>query len=407
VTTPKMIELAGKEPIDAKTGIAQLLAIRWLGEHAHEVKKDSDARTLLEEIAKGEKGKKAQGYAKDYALSVLARLDGRTTAYRRLPENSVRSDALDWFASGPADFGVLDFRKAGEFSPPDEKALRRFANSAIPPQFLEEFYKLAEKVGNLRLNRLSFAYYPDRNKLGPGRILLRFTGAADRQRLTEFLEKMLGANHKDEKGPHGEQIRLFSSPDSTSAIALIGDSELIVAGSDRPGGDHLQVLREVLKIFAGDTLGLAQGGMAPVLKEIDPLASGLFIWQPSLGASYACTALGIDSIPLTGKADKFVLVVNKKKNIEVRIKAYLAEKKDAKESVENLSQAKEKGLEGLKKYLKQEKVRNDMANLLIQIFEKIKIEAKENILTAEIDIPPELLNLASEWIDLNAPSDRR
>jgi hypothetical protein len=39
VKPEKMLELAGKTPTDAKEEIAQLLAIRWLGEHPGEVKK--------------------------------------------------------------------------------------------------------------------------------------------------------------------------------------------------------------------------------------------------------------------------------------------------------------------------------------------------------------------------------
>src|SRR5262249_32852903 len=67
VTAAKMVELAGKDPADAKTSIAQLLAIRWLGEHPGEVKKAAAARDLLQQIAQGKKAQDPQGFAREAA----------------------------------------------------------------------------------------------------------------------------------------------------------------------------------------------------------------------------------------------------------------------------------------------------------------------------------------------------
>jgi hypothetical protein len=143
--------------------------------------------------------------------------------------------------------------------------------------------------------------------------------------------------------------------------------------------------------------------MAPILKEIDPLASGLFIWQPLLGPTPAGAATVLGSIRLTGQADKFVILLNKKKNLEVRIKAYMVEKEDVKGSVENLNHGKETVLESLKESLKRTRLKKETVELLIQAVEKIKIEAKENIITADVDIPQDLLKSVTELIQLLGP----
>ena len=102
-----LADLAAKEPADGKTQVAQLLAIRWLGEHGAEVKKASKVRETLEEIALGKKGKDAQGFARDYARAPWRNLTAslrqrpepcRTTACTSRPCNGFRKTPPWWRA---------------------------------------------------------------------------------------------------------------------------------------------------------------------------------------------------------------------------------------------------------------------------------------------------------------------
>jgi hypothetical protein len=61
----KMLELAGKTPADGKEQVQQLLAIRWLGEHADTIKKTGNARETLQAIADGKEAKDRHGFAAD------------------------------------------------------------------------------------------------------------------------------------------------------------------------------------------------------------------------------------------------------------------------------------------------------------------------------------------------------
>src|SRR5262249_31006008 len=77
VTAAQMVALAGKDPVDGKTQIAQLLALRWLGDHPNVVKADSKIRALLEVVAQGKKAQDPQRFARDYAQRALSRVDGK------------------------------------------------------------------------------------------------------------------------------------------------------------------------------------------------------------------------------------------------------------------------------------------------------------------------------------------
>ena len=69
-TIEKMMELAAKEPVDGKSSIQQLLALRVLGDDPAKVKKANGFAghlQILKEIAAGEKAQDKQGFAKEYA----------------------------------------------------------------------------------------------------------------------------------------------------------------------------------------------------------------------------------------------------------------------------------------------------------------------------------------------------
>src|SRR5262249_51293534 len=85
ISAEHLEQLAGTPPADAKGEVAQLLAIRWLGEHRTEA-----ARGTLERIAQGQVGEDKYHFAQEYARRALAALDGQRPARPRTAENSLR-----------------------------------------------------------------------------------------------------------------------------------------------------------------------------------------------------------------------------------------------------------------------------------------------------------------------------
>src|SRR5207248_1294429 len=107
--------------------------------------------------------------------------------------------------------------------PLDLKPIHDLLEKNLPPQAKEEMYKFADTVGNLRLDRFSFALSPDPNQRSNGRIFTRFTGQGDSKRLAEFFKQHIaGATVKEEKGPKGEAIRLIGAENQPPAFGLIG-----------------------------------------------------------------------------------------------------------------------------------------------------------------------------------------
>src|SRR5262249_13822868 len=144
---------------DGKTQAQQLLAIRWLGEHPDQVKKADGARAVLEQIADGKKAQDGTGFAKLYARQALARLDRKPVSVAAVaPAGSRREEALAWF---PADANVvagLELRSQQRtIGPADERIGQFLAAIMTGPGGAEDLYRTAEKLGNVRLDRLALA----------------------------------------------------------------------------------------------------------------------------------------------------------------------------------------------------------------------------------------------------------
>src|SRR5205807_10168515 len=136
--------------------------------------------------------------------------------------------ALEWFPDSPALFGAYDLRASGEVTPMDENRLRSSLLKVMArPRDREEFYKMVDGTGNMRLDRISFAYTPDPQDSRKLRFYLRLTGLADRKVLTEFMKKSFeGAKVEFKKRPKGRLMTVISS-EKEGFFALIDDTNLL------------------------------------------------------------------------------------------------------------------------------------------------------------------------------------
>ncbi len=220
-----MIELAGKDPTEPKTQVAQLLALRWLGAHPEEAKKSDKARALLEQIAQGKKAQDSYGFARGYAQRALARIEGKPAPARpAIPTDSLRSDAFKWFPADVMLLGGIDMRASGETRPADEDLAA--AISRVVPQ--KEILAFADQVGNLRLDRVALALSANVRGM-PDQGYARVSGTGNLKRLAEFARKNTPEGKLTEsKGPKGEAITVLSGRDRNLAIAFIGDTDLLM-----------------------------------------------------------------------------------------------------------------------------------------------------------------------------------
>jgi hypothetical protein len=274
-------ELASGSPADAKGLFQQLLAIRWLGENKDRLGEHREAvRRALDRLAQG-----PDGFARDQARVALARLDGRPPpALHAAPKDSLR-EALAWFPQDVSLVGVLDTRApagqqpAGRPDPELDRLARRLpprVMSTMPPEAREELYRMGEAVGNFRLDRFAIGFALDPEGSGHGRIFLRGTGRMDHQRLAAYFREKIGLGLvAEKKGLRGEAITVLNQENSPPAVALIGDSDLLMAGYMSDAIDSAALMDKALAVRDGGRPGLLTGPLGKTLGDVPPGACGL------------------------------------------------------------------------------------------------------------------------------------
>jgi hypothetical protein len=390
-----MVEQAGKDPKDPQAGVAQLLAIRWLGENAAETKQARGARELLEQIAAGQKAQDKLGFSRDYAKRALAQLDGKQPERERLPDNSVKSEALAWFPPESTLVGAVDFRATGEGGAvADVERMRASLMKFVPLEQLGQSYDFVDKVGNIRLDRAAFGLIWDNQNNKNSAFLFRFTGKIDGQRLVKYLsgQEFLQAKATEEKGPNGEPITLVSFFEEKPDLAIIGTSEVLMVARPhgRPGSD---VLRQMLDIRAGKKPGFATGMLAGRLKDVPAQASAVLAGDiPEDGRREMGRELPF-AVP------KSILVdLTRGKTMAVRVTATQADADEAKKTTDTLISLKQVGLEKLKE-VPAEIAKPAQIALFRKTLEGVKLEADGASVKASAEIGTDVLRAVQELME--------
>jgi len=394
VKAEALLELAGKEPEDPKGQVAQLLALRWLGEHPDQANKAKQARATVAQIADGKKAQDRLGFAKDYARRTLALLDGKPAPKpAAIPANSVAREALQWFPDSPALFGAYDLRASGEVTPMDENRLRSSLLKVMGrPRDREEFYKMVDGNGNMRLDRVSFAFTPDPQDSRKLRIYLRFSGLADRKILTEFMKSFGVAKVEFKKGPKGRLMTVVSS-EKEAFFALIDDTDLLICGS--PGSKNaLEVPKEALDVQAGKKDSILKGRYADKLKAVPAEAVGILMGD--LVEQLRQDLVGGDSPK--GIPKSIALVITRAKTIKIDWQATMADADDAKALAEKVAGLKKMAIEGLKQLPPQLKLTPEQIKVLTKGVEGIKTEAKDDKVSGGGEITQQMLKVIHDLL---------
>jgi hypothetical protein len=332
-TAAQLTSPAHAETKTPKDDVARLLAIRTLGE-----RREASARATLENIAGG-----PEGFAKDYAGTALAALDGKPApAPPPMPADSVRSGGLEWFPADVDFFAALDFRGAPAGGDPAArgKALRA-AFGKLPPGARETAYEFLDAVGNIRIDRLSFAFgsQPEEQR---GRIMIRFTGRADRAALIKFLTAKNAEFKTVEHNDAGAVV--LTAENSPPAFVFVGDSDLLVVGYERNNADHSTVAAQVLVTKAGKGLSVATGAFSKDLKALQPGAFAVF-----MGVVPEEVRKELSHSPLGLAPQNFGLhaVGDGQGGVAVHGRAETENADDAKQLAANLEALRKQGLEAL------------------------------------------------------------
>lgn len=393
---PALAAQAAKEPKDAAASVAQLLAIRWLGEHPAETKQSKEAREVLEQLAAGKGAQDRLGFAREYARRALVRLDGKRPAPEELPDNSVKADALTWFPADSALVGAVDLRAVSDDAAlSDVERLRGAVIRLVPLAQLTEFYNFVDKVGNMRLDRISFAYAVDPEKPNQKRIFIRVTGLGDHQRFLAFLRETLpNAAVKEEKGPRGEPISIVSTDKRPPAFALFGDTEIAMAGDENTQGDHAVILRQLMEVRSGNKPNVLTGALAARLKDVPARASAMFAGDlPNDMRQQMSRGLPFP-VPRA-----VVAQVTRAKVLAVHVTGIAADADEAKKTAEILNGLKQQGLDKLKE-VPAEEVKPAQLAVIRKTLEGVKIEADGANIKGNMEIGTDALKVMLELFEM-------
>ncbi|MCI0462382.1 MAG: hypothetical protein L0Z62_35975 [Gemmataceae bacterium] len=379
VTVERMLDLAAKSPMDGKDQVMQLLAIRKLTANPAEAKKDRRVRALLEQIAQGKKGKDRLGFAEDYARRALAQLDGKQIAAATMPKNSLRADAFQWFPRDTALVAGVDLRPVEGVAAVEVGALQELVTKFTRESNMEELFEFVETVGNIRLDRFSIGIAPDPQGGRNARIYVRVSGKADHRRLVNFLrESMKVAIVREERGPDQEPITFLRAADQPPALAVVGDSELLIAGYLDDQGDHLAVVREMLEVRSGKQRGVAAGPLAAQLKKTHPqtfiLVAGDITKELGLGPIGG--APGIDG---KGTLPRTIVMETTRKaaGLDILVEAVMENAGDAQRLAEEATRGLREGIEEVRRELtRKPDVPKEAVELITKTMETIKVQAK-------------------------------
>ena len=284
VTVEKMVELSGQDPTDGKKQVQQLFALRWLAKNADKVKADpkfAQIKAHVTDIAAGKKGRDLQGFSVDYAQRTLVAFGNKNAhSPATIPKDSVAKDALRWFPKDATLTGAFDLRY-------ENPAMRKFAKTFLDQMLafggangdpMEKIYDFVEKLGNARMDRISFAYTEDPQNNENSRIYLRYTGKVNHRWLVKLVRESGGnMTIKEKRVFRGPKITLFYAERNAPALGLVGDDDLIMAGYQRDRDNkHAQIIEDVLAIRSGAKESVLNGPLAKMLGKTAPQASAVF-----------------------------------------------------------------------------------------------------------------------------------
>jgi hypothetical protein len=268
----KMMDLAAKDPTDGATQIEQLLALRTLSEDGN-FKNGANyqaQRQVLGEIAMGKKAQDKLGFAREYAQQALARIDG---AKPPMPEAlGARSDGLAWFPAAATMVGGIERRPALTRGP---QSLMLELLKKMPPEAKKEFYKVVSSLGNVQIERVTFAFVDEGN--GKGRTFARLSGRFNQAWVKDALKKA-GLEGKEHKDPRGAAITMIANSGRDPAIALVGDHDVLLAGFNY-SGKHEELIEQALAMRQTKQANAATGGLRATLDKLPAKAVGYMVGE--------------------------------------------------------------------------------------------------------------------------------
>ena len=272
----KMTDMAGEDAKGAKGQIAQLTCLRYLADEAAALKKSdryAEHRKTLEAIAKGKQAQDPHGFAQDYANRVLRKLDN--TKPEAVKVRPLREDALSWFPTNATLAGAIDLHQAR--LPDTAKDPIKDLLKLMPDRAKKEMYSHIEQCGNIRIERVAFAYVEGTGNRD-GKIFARVTGKGNHDWMVEAIQGVEGGRMEIKKSKDEDGVPItYLQGRNTPVIMLVGNTDVLVVGHENPTGKNEDLVAEVLGARSKKKPNAAAGSLKDRLAKIPDKAVGFLV----------------------------------------------------------------------------------------------------------------------------------
>jgi hypothetical protein len=401
----KMVDLAFEEPKDAKTQIAQLTALRWLADESEALKKSpkyADQRKMIEAIAQGKKAQDPEGFAKDYANRVLMKLDNAKPA--AMKPQPFRDDSLAWFPADATLAGAVDLVQARQATG-DADAIKQLLKF-MQDREKKMMYGFIEKSGNIRLDRLSFAYTDaGRDK---SKFYVRATGKGNQEWIVDMIKAMDNRNElgfkttKDDKGIAITQIQ--EGNNRPPVVMLVGNTDMLLVGYANNAGKQEELVDEVLAARSKKKANVTVGALKDRLGKIPDKAISFLVGGVPEEMKQGL-AFTFNPVPSNITAH----VERAQQGLDVHVETTSANADDGGKLVKKIADLRKDGIKGLQDEMQQPQRAGQPPipfQALINLMESLQVQGKDDKVQVQVFVPDGLIReLTNGWMMRGAGRD--
>jgi hypothetical protein len=396
----KMMELASRDPKDAKTQVMQLTALRHLTNESEQLKKSAkfaEHRKTIEQIALGKQAQDKLGFAQEYAGVLLAKVDGAIATPVKAPP-PLREDALAWFPADATLVAVFDQRFVrGTYKPEHAGVLPHVMKMFPDPQDREMLYDKIEQTGNVRVDRVALAMVEDKKPdRGNHKLMIRFTGKANPAWLINALKSFddnIRFEVKQSKDAKGTPITIVHEAGSRPPhFVFVGNTDLLVLSYQKPEGKHGELVKEVLAVREKKQPNATSGALKTQLAQVPDRAMALFAFHVSDEIAKGFAA-DLNAAPKTISA----FILRAEQAIDMNVDATMHNAADAGKLTKRVLELRTKGIAAIKQAQQDPLPPGMPAGLfpmLLQVMESSQVQSKADRITARVLIPDMLIEQA-------------
>ncbi len=294
---------------------------------------------------------------------------------------------MTWFPEAATIIGGLEHRPTPGINGPKNTVQELLLK--LPADVKKDIYAAINALGNIELRRLTFAYVDDKN--GAGRNFVRLTGRFNHAWLGEFFKsKGLEVNSKDRSGA---LVTTMVSQGRGPAMALVGDTDLLIAGYGGQGKDD-EVLEQALTQREQKQANAGTGKLKAALAKIPAQAVGYLVGEfPEELRTGLKQGLGAFPKKVSARLERVG------PGIDVIVEGEMDDTAQAKTFIQTAGKLRNDALDSLQK-LPPAALPGIDVNELQNMLNSLQLEAKSSTINVRLLISNEIMNMLPAYFSI-------